>query len=159
MTEEQFKHRRWIRFGIVAILGLLACGSLYVVRTNHPSTFSFFPKCQLNVVTGLHCPGCGLTRSVHALLNGQVRQSLAYNILWPIVLPLLTVSLTRSLWLWAWGAKRSGKVAQPNIWIRWIPLLIGGILIVYSVARNIPYHPFTLLAPHELATSATEVPE
>ncbi len=142
--------RRLVRFGLLAGVALLVAGVLFVVANHHPNSYPFFPKCQLNALTGLHCPGCGLTRSVHALLNGNVSQALAYNVLSPIVLPLILLSVTRSLWAWAWGTESRPEREPRWRWPAWFPFLIMALLIAYSVARNIPYHPFTLLAPHEL---------
>lgn len=143
------RRRRLVRVGLLSILAVLAVGVSLFVATNHPNTYVYFPKCQLHSLTGLHCPGCGLTRSVHALLNGDVSQATAYNVLWPVVLPLLAFSFGRSLWSWAWGAEP--RRSERKKWMpTWTPYLLMALLLVFSIARNIPYHPFTLLAPHEL---------
>ncbi len=42
------------------------------------------PPCLLHVVTGLYCPGCGGTRAVLALAQGNLLLSLRYH---PLVLP------------------------------------------------------------------------
>lgn len=141
--------RRLVRIGLLLVLAGLVVGVLLFVANNHPSTYTYFPKCQLHSLTGLHCPGCGLTRSVHALLNGEVSQALAYNVLWPIALPLIAFTFGKSLWSWAWGDLPRRKARKP--WLpAWAPYVLMGLLLAFSVARNIPYHPFTLLAPHEL---------
>ena len=145
----QPRRTRLIRLGVLAVLAGLAGIVVYILATQHPSTYTYFPKCQLHSLTGLHCPGCGMTRSVHALLNGDVSQATAYNVLWPIVLPLLAFSFSKSLWSWAWGAEPRRVERKP--WLpTWAPYVLGGVLLAFSVARNIPHYPFTLLAPHEL---------
>jgi hypothetical protein len=148
-VNEVTRRRRLVRFGLLAVLAVLAVGALLLVAAHHPADYTIFPKCHLYLLTGLHCPGCGLTRSVHALLNGRFSQALAYNVLSPVILPLIAISVTRSLWLWAWGAEaKPGR--GPRRWPAWVPVLLTVVLLAYGVARNIPYHPFTLLAPHEL---------
>lgn len=42
--------------------------------------------CPFRLVTGLPCPGCGLTRSWVFLMHGQLGQSLYYHPLGPISL-------------------------------------------------------------------------
>ena len=37
------------------------------------------PKCSFKLLTGLSCPGCGLQRAVHALLNGEPMKAIQYN--------------------------------------------------------------------------------
>lgn len=143
------RRRRLVRIGLLSIPAVLGVGVLLLVANNHPNTYTYFPKCQLHSLTGLHCPGCGMTRSVHALLNGQVSQALAYNVLWPVLLPVLAFSLGKSLWSWAWGVEPRRTARKPLL-PTWMPYVLGGLLLVFSIARNIPYHPFTLLAPHEL---------
>lgn len=82
-------------------------------------------------------------------MNGDVSQALAYNVLWPVVLPLLAFSFGKSLWAWAWGAEPR-RIARKPLMPTWMPYLLMVLLLVFSIARNIPYHPFTLLAPHVL---------
>lgn len=43
-------------------------------------------KCPFKYLTGIDCPGCGFQRSVIALLNGNLHQSLR---LYPSTIPLL----------------------------------------------------------------------
>jgi len=49
------------------------------------------PKCFFHVLTGLYCPGCGVQRSFHALLNGHILTAIDYNLLFILFLLLLWV--------------------------------------------------------------------
>ena len=49
----------------------MTAGSAFVWYFN-PSNVSFFPVCPLYSLTGLACPGCGLTRGFHALFHGDI---------------------------------------------------------------------------------------
>lgn len=96
-----------------------------------PRTCVFLPKCVFHEVTGLYCPGCGNTRALHALLHGHVVQSLRCNLL------LVPAALTVLLLL----LRPRFAMARYTGWI------IAGIVIVFAVLRNLPWAPFTLLAP------------
>lgn len=130
-----------------ALIGFAVVGVAvvaYAVAVLPPTDTPFYPKCSLHQLTGLHCPGCGTARAAHAALNGEVRQSIAYNPLVPILLPVVGVSLARSLWGWA-----AGVPARP-LGGRWPARLLVVVVIAFAVLRNVPAYPFSLLAPHRL---------
>ncbi len=141
--------RVWVR-GCLAALAVLAAGvGAYVITAVPPAASPFYPKCQTYALFGLHCPGCGMTRAGHALLTGDVSQAFAYNLFAPVVLPALAVGLGRSLWGWVRG-RPPGAIGPPPHWARHWPWAVGGLMLAYGVARNVPVEPFTRLAPHEL---------
>ena len=123
--------------------GVLAVGAgALVVGYFNPTTAGFFPACPLYTLTGIHCPGCGLTRGFHALLHGDVLAALHYNALLPffaVVFGFLFVSL---ILIAVRGRGFSRSIFQP-----WA---VYGFLILaaaFFVLRNVPLYPFTLLAP------------
>jgi hypothetical protein len=118
---------------------------IWLLATQPPSDHSWYPRCQLHSLTGLHCPGCGTTRSLHAALNGRFQQAIAYNAPALVILPVLGWSLARSLGIWRRNTP-TREVAGSPVW----PWVIGALLILYGILRNLPWYPFTLLAPHEL---------
>src|SRR5436309_1071471 len=69
-----------------------------------PSEYGFYPPCVLHQLTGLHCPGCGATRCLHALLHGDLAQAAAYNILFVLALPFLVPWVLCSVGCW-WQGK------------------------------------------------------
>lgn len=135
-----------VRGGLIA-LAAAAVGLVYVLATVPPGEDTFYPRCQLHSLTGLHCPGCGTTRALHALLNGHPLDSLAYNALCPIVLPLLAWAFVHSIRV-SRGLASSEPSRRSRIGFR----LLVVIFLAYGILRNLPWYPFTLLAPHELSS-------
>ena len=124
--------------------GCALVGAAAVVALNDPAgAGSHFPACQFHAVTGLWCPGCGLTRGFHQLFNGHPLSALDYNLFVPVVL----VAVIGSWWGWTrsvWG--RPARV-WPDGARRWIATGIPVALIAYGVMRNIPAAPVRALAP------------
>lgn len=93
------------------------------------------PPCLFYKLTGFYCPGCGGTRSVHALLSGHIVQSVYYH---PVV--LYTVICVGWYLL-----KRTAALASNDKWNIKMPApgnLINGaavIVIVNVLFRNIAY--------------------
>ena len=54
-------------------------------------------KCPFHEVTGLPCPGCGMTRSCVSLIKGQFRQSLEFHALGPLFMGIGIVALAGTL--------------------------------------------------------------
>ncbi len=76
------------RLGIAALgAGVVAAhagAALFFVGRN-PYTTEIFPPCPILHFTGWQCPGCGGTRSIYSLLQGDLLGSLAMN---PLVIAL-----------------------------------------------------------------------
>ena len=47
--------------------------------------------CVFRVVTGLKCPGCGMTHALGAMLQGDFRAAAGYNILSVTLVPILGI--------------------------------------------------------------------
>jgi hypothetical protein len=68
--------------------------------------------CPFKIATGLPCPGCGMTRSVVALLHGDLGASLFFHPLGIVVVAAsLAVGATDG-WLW-YREHRAGLTAPP----------------------------------------------
>jgi len=69
---------------IVAVAASGACYYLFGLDLlDHTAPFSF---CPFRSVTGLHCPGCGMTRAMLSLGQLKLADALSFN---PFSLPLL----------------------------------------------------------------------
>jgi len=51
-----------------------------------------FPACPFFSITNLYCPGCGSQRALSSLLHGDIRDSLEYNPLISLFLPLFLIA-------------------------------------------------------------------
>lgn len=96
-----------------------------------PSIPCFFHK-----VTGLYCPGCGITRMILSLVKGDYYQAFRYNPLLFLLLPLF-LFLILNYFL---GYRLLKKEMQEKIYI-----FIIILLILFGVLRNIPF--FSYLKP------------
>ena len=56
-----------------------------------PSDGAGIPVCLFHSLTGLPCPGCGLTRAFSSLLHGQAAAAFAYHPFVFLLLPLFAI--------------------------------------------------------------------
>jgi Protein of unknown function (DUF2752) len=107
-----------------------------------PSNGRFFPPCPFHALTGLYCPGCGTTRALHQLSHGNIGAAMRLNPLALVLLPVLAYSFF-SFTLEAFKGKALRRLfsTRPSM-----SLLIGTI-VGFTILRNLPVYPFTLLAP------------
>jgi len=99
-----------------------------------------FLPCMFRLFTGYYCVGCGLTRALHALVHGDVLRAFSMNPLAMLVLPLLPLMIAHGRgWQPRVLAPLMRWVMEPRLWLVLLP--------AYWIARNLPWYPFTLLAP------------
>ncbi|HEX8399196.1 MAG TPA: DUF2752 domain-containing protein [Pyrinomonadaceae bacterium] len=127
----------------LAVAGLAAAGGiLFLVKTINPTSSGWFPQCPFYALTGLSCPGCGATRGMHRLLNGDWLAALDYNALLVLFVPMIIYFVLNLVSVAARGRTLGiGKLPPAGIWAFAI------ILLVFGVLRNLPFYPFTILAP------------
>jgi len=107
-----------------------------------PVRYPFYPRCLFHTTTGLHCPGCGALRGVHEFLHGHWLTAVRSNAL---VFGLLPLVFAGGLWRrWRQPAELGRDPFRLSAASGWWLL---GVLVGFAVLRNIPVHPFTLLAP------------
>jgi hypothetical protein len=128
-------NRRWVLLLLAA--AALALGA--TVYFFNPATHPFYPICQFHRLTGLNCPGCGMTRATHALLHGELAAALRQNALLVTVAGLF---LLRGAWM---GFNRlRGKPNGEFFPVKYLwPLLAAAV--GFAVLRNLPACAF--LAP------------
>jgi hypothetical protein len=116
----------------VVIITMLVIGVGAILFFIDPMRMGIFPPCPLHRYTGLWCPGCGATRALHQLVHGHLAEAFRFNPLAILALP----------WVGYLALRNDHPLLKPS-W-QWALL---GVVVVFGVLRNIPVHPFTLLAP------------
>ena len=109
----------------------LALGAAYVAAVD-PAQGGAFVPCPFHAITGLWCPGCGLTRATHQLLHGHLEQGLHDNLLAPFVLMLIVAS-----WL-AWLLDSTGARPRRRRLPGWATAVAIVIALAFGVVRNLP---------------------
>ena len=95
-------------------------------------------KCITFELTGIYCPGCGGTRMVSHLLDGDILTSFKSN-------QLLFILIPYSICLYAYEMIviiRTGLISKQ---LNKILIIIAFVMIAYGIIRNIPL--FNWLAP------------
>ncbi len=130
MKTTSFNKQKLFPLFFLLALGAAACAVLLLVPPGSRYA-KWLPRCMFHEMTGLYCPGCGATRALSALLHGDVRSSLHNNAL---LIPLGTMLVV--------------LIVKPEISLkRAVAVAIAAAVIGFSILRNIPFAPFTYLAP------------
>jgi hypothetical protein len=95
--------------------------------------------CIFNKITGLYCPGCGMTRAVHSLMHFKFYHALRYNALIVLIPPILIIHylLTR--------LNYNSRYRNAIIYLALV------ITIFYGIARNLSW--FKALGPETVTTN------
>lgn len=127
------------RLGAIFLLGVVG-----IVLLHHydPATSGIFPVCPLHYFTGMYCPGCGSLRAIHHLLHADWRDAWAMNPLTCLLLPFLGYGLLSE----ALSHFTGRELPQPFLRASAIRVL-GAVIVLFGILRNLPIHPFDLLAP------------
>ena len=111
---------------------ILACIATLVI-TGHVALL-----CVIKTITGYYCPGCGVTRAIVSLFNGQLYQAFRYNSIIFIDIPII---LFLEIFVKLFGKNNEKIKRVSNI----ILIILVILTIMYGVLRNIPS--FSYLAP------------
>jgi hypothetical protein len=107
-----------------------------------PAASNLYPACPFYALTGLYCPGCGSLRALHQLLHADFAAAFSLNPLMVLFLPLLAYESLKEGLLY-WNGRRLPSLLSGALMSRAALALI----LAFWVLRNIPMHPFSLLAP------------
>lgn len=101
------------------------------------NNLNIYINCPIKEITGLYCPGCGITRMLQAILQLNFYQAFRYN-------PLLFISLPFFIFFTI-----EGIITKKDPLYNKIPnkilITIIIIFIIYGILRNLPL--FDFLAP------------
>lgn len=114
-----------ILLGAALLLG--GCTYAFLCRL-----LGFGLPCPIRIVTGLKCPGCGISRMCLRLLEGDLRGTWAAN---PAILCLLPLGAAVGMDVTV-RYVRTGK-ALPGRWANVALLIMIAVLLAFGVWRNV----------------------
>lgn len=123
-----FKTRLWklaARAGLILGIGLAYALWVYFTGLAFP--------CPIKFVTGLWCPGCGVTRMCLALLRLDLAAAWRANAGLLLLLPALAALIVQQGLHWV----RTGRISASRrvnalVWV------MAAAMLAYGVARNLP---------------------
>jgi hypothetical protein len=125
---------------IKIVIFIIAAGAILLLYFFVEPKNGNLPKCVFHELTGLYCPGCGTQRSFHALLNGHLLTAMNYNLLFILFLPLIIYFIT--VFILDKKHPASSFIYKANF-----SMAIVIVVISFWVLRNLPFAPFSWLAP------------
>ena len=132
-------NKQRIQTAFVLLVIIIALVVLFFFSPLKPN---FYPPCPFYALTGYYCPGCGSLRGLYKLLHGDIIGALKMNPLMVLVMPYIFYHFLSQLVLVMRG-RPLPRIFVPAYLI-WSLLVI---ILVFWFVRNLPYYPFTLLAP------------
>lgn len=84
-----------------------------------------------------------MTRATHALFHGELAAAFRFNPVGLVLLPMALLGVGLELLGWVRGRPMPWRL---NVGVKgaW---LVAGVVISFWILRNLPWWPFTLLAP------------
>lgn len=116
--------KRNLKYAIMAI-------SVFLIYYILNKKFGFSIPCIFYKITGLYCPGCGITRLLFSLINLDIYQAFCYN---PLVFILIIIGIIYLIIKGFIYFKLKKEIKIPNN----IYIILIAISIVYGILRNIP---------------------
>ena len=116
-----------------APVGVAAAAAVSCALVSSTTSDSGPVLCPFRLITGLDCPGCGMTRGVAALTRGDVGRAADHNLLLFLLVPLLA-------WVYlAWASDRIGlRLRVPPVVVpTWLARTVLGAVLAYWVVRNL----------------------
>ena len=127
----------------MAAAGLITLAAgCFVVGTFDPERAGIFPSCPLLTITGIACPGCGLTRGFHELFHGNFISALDYNAMVPIYALVFAFLAVLFFSIAARGRSLKFTILTPASLIGFL-----SVSAVFAVIRNLPIEPLNVLYP------------
>ena len=127
MTATTRKKRLWRVLFLWGAILLAGVGyGLFCARTGRGI------PCLFHKLTGLDCPGCGMTRAVLSLARSDIAAAFGYNAIWPVILGYL---------LWVGLGVSTAYVKRGEVFYlpgkTWMHALLLAVILSFGVLRNI----------------------
>lgn len=109
----------------------------------NPNEHEIFPDCVFNSLTGYYCPGCGSQRALHNLLHLDFAGVVGNNVLFLLGGLFILYHYLHPV------LNRIFKWKLPNLFYKKnTPWVVLAVVIVFWILRNLPWYPFSVLAPN-----------
>lgn len=122
------KSNRIKRVALLATLFIII-GIIYAVVVD---LLKFGIPCVFNMLTGVKCPGCGITRSLISLLHFQIYDSLKYNALTFFIIAYISLVFINTSKVYI----KSGTFYL-NAGSEYISVIFLILFIIWGIVRNI----------------------
>ena len=119
----------------MAVVFFAGAAAAFILYRYYPVAQKYFPKCPSYELLGIYCSGCGNTRAVYYLLHGDFAGVFRSNLFF-----LPTILFAVLLFF------RFKFISRLNLLYLFLLLALN-----FTVLRNLPWYPFTLLAPAPLS--------
>ena len=117
--------KRVIGILLIIISALIAYALFcYLTKTGIP--------CIFNLITGLKCPGCGITRMFLSILKLEFPKAFSFNPVIFVMLPVFFIIFVRVIYVYL----KEGHL-DPGKRFNHIIYIIIAILIIFGILRNI----------------------
>lgn len=114
-----------------ALLFLLGGAGLFL------SVKGYGIPCIFHLVTGLECPGCGITRMMLALVGGNLFAAWRYNPMLLTLSPFLLILILRLCLRYV--RRGDGRLTRVENGVVWMMILC---LMIFGVIRNTAFYPY-----------------
>ena len=99
--------------------------------------------CIIKTITGVHCPGCGISRMFVALIGGDIKAAAGYNLLVLCLLPFGAIlGIIKAVSYIKTGEVKTSKAES----IGWIIVFV--LVVAFWIMRNLPQFAFLAPAPY-----------
>lgn len=120
---------RLFKIILMFLLGLFGGYGYYFFYLN----YGFGIPCLFYKITGFLCPGCGITRCIFSLFQGNVYEAYCYNRMVFFLFPWIGLYFGYRVFLYLFDKKDRILVRVPN----WFWGILIGFVIIFGIVRNI----------------------
>ncbi len=123
--------RKRIKRLVLFFAAVLSAGALYAFITD---AIGFGIPCVFNLITGLKCPGCGISRMCKSLMVLDFRSAWEYNAaIMCLIVPGAAVCADISVRYIKDGTR------APHKWANAVMCIMICVLLLFGIVRNLPY--------------------
>lgn len=146
---DTYREKDTVLFRVIISLLLFLAGGLLIflllqydpVNAGKREVYLF---CPFNKLTGLYCPGCGMTRAGFDILHFDIISAIHNNALIVIVFGPFAAYMALREYLFFIIQKQVLPFPQLKTWMI---VLIVIITVAFTILRNLPFAPFNWIAP------------